>query len=133
MGRKIDPRFLQGNQPGQNQQYPQVGQQPAPQQPPPIPLPVVTQVQVVNQNSLALEGIRRQGRAMVFAVIGIFVLGPIFGTLAIIDANIAARLGYPNPNAKALGIVAIVLHAGAFLLFMSIAAWTTLGSRVASQ
>ena len=70
---------------------------------------------------------------MVFAVIGLFVLGPLFGALAILDANIAARLGYPNPAAKSLGIFVIILHALLFFGFLSvpiIAAWTTLGSRL---
>jgi hypothetical protein len=69
---------------------------------------------------------------MTYAIIGIFILGPLFGILAIVEANAAERLGYPNQPAKVLGIIVLCAHLLAIGVFFiapaMVAAWTTFGT-----
>lgn len=102
--------------------------------PPPDPAYQVPAPAAISADARALIGVQRQGRATVYAILSIVLiaLSPIFGLLAIMEANASERLGYPNATARTIGIVMLCLGTLGILTFFiapaMVAAWTTLGA-----
>lgn len=56
-------------------------------------------------------GKKLQETSLIFGILGLFLLGFVFGPLAIINANKAERLGFPSNTGKVLGWIACAMSA----------------------
>lgn len=65
-----------------------------------------------------LEGAAYKSKATMFAIIGIFVLGFVFGPLAILNAGRAEAMNVPATFGKVAGWIVIVLSFGWLLVII---------------
>jgi hypothetical protein len=65
-----------------------------------------------------VEGKKVAETALLFGILGLFVLGFVFGPLAIINANKAERMGFPATAGKVLGWISSGLSALGVVLFL---------------
>jgi hypothetical protein len=63
-------------------------------------------------------GKKLQETALLFGILGLFILGFVFGPLAIINANKAERMGFPATAGKVLGWISSVLSALGLVVFL---------------
>lgn len=96
------------SQPGFDQnQYPQpYAQQPQPYHPSAYP-----SMHAMGYSPEYVEGKKVAETSLLFGILGLFVLGFVFGPLAIINANKAERMGFPATAGKVLGWIASGLSA----------------------
>lgn len=64
-----------------------------------------------------LQGLKFKETSLIFGIVGLFVLGVVFGPLAIINANKAESLGHRATAGKVLGWIATAM-AGLGVLFV---------------
>ncbi|QOT19657.1 hypothetical protein [Paenarthrobacter sp. YJN-5] len=65
-----------------------------------------------------IEGKKASDTALIFGIIGLFILGLVFGPLAIINANKAERMGHPATAGKVLGWISTILSAMGLVAFL---------------
>ncbi|MEZ2388369.1 hypothetical protein AB6813_02255 [bacterium RCC_150] len=81
--------------------------------------PQAPQYNIQQNNSLEhFQGTKFKEKATIFAVIGFFVLGVVFGPLAIINANKAEKLHHSATFGKVLGWFDTIAGALAIVLFV---------------
>ena len=67
-----------------------------------------------------LEGQKFKETSLIFGVIGLFVLGFVFGPLAIINAKKAEERGFPATAGKVLGWISTALAIGGVLFVIGL-------------
>lgn len=65
-----------------------------------------------------LEAKKAGETALIFGIVGLFILGLVFGPLAIINANKAERMGHPATAGKVLGWLSTILSALGVVAFL---------------
>lgn len=67
-----------------------------------------------------LEGQKFKETSLIFGIIGLFVLGFVFGPLAIIHAGKAEERGHPATAGKVLGWIATIMSIGSVLFVIGL-------------
>lgn len=75
-----------------------------------------------------LEGAAYKSKATTFAIIGIFVLGFVFGPLAILNAGRAEAMNVPATFGKVAGWIVTVLSFGSLILIIGAAVIGIIGA-----
>ncbi|MFJ3958852.1 hypothetical protein [Arthrobacter sp. NPDC090010] len=73
----------------------------------------------VEEQAAYLQGVNHRSQAALFGVIGLFVLGVVFGPLALVQANRAEALGVAATAGKVLGWICVALAILGVIVFMA--------------